>query len=265
MVIERLWGIRGNGREEGKGCFALEDLNMSGLVKFMPKPRRNGCRLRRMPAEEADKQEQSRSPLQPLDPQTPRPQPAWYCARTKPKREHAAATNLGKRLGLEVFQPWLRLERATRRGVVRLVEPLFPGYIFVRCIPERHSAEIRQIAGISSLVHFGRKTPAMPDGAIVELRHCFESEEPAAVGQGSNPASDAKIVEGVFMDFSETVVRASSGEQRVQLLLDFLGHLTLADVDTSLSMMEERRIIDLMPFLTPPGNSGLRLTTSNAQ
>src|SRR5256885_9917179 len=44
---------------------------------------------------------------------------AWYCARTQPKHEHIAAANLRKRLGLDVFHPRLRLERATRRGAVR--------------------------------------------------------------------------------------------------------------------------------------------------
>jgi len=45
------------------------------------------------------------------------PNPAWYCARTKPKHEHIAAANLQKNLGLEVFHPRLRMERATRRGI----------------------------------------------------------------------------------------------------------------------------------------------------
>src|ERR1041384_733838 len=102
---------------------------------------------------------------------------AWYCARTQPKHEHIAAANLIKKLGLEVFHPRLRLERATRRGPVRVIEPLFPCYIFVRCDLEERLDDIRYVNGISSLVHFGNKTPAVPDHVIEELRQCFESEE----------------------------------------------------------------------------------------
>src|SRR5690242_13066122 len=58
---------------------------------------------------------------------------AWYCARTKPKHEHIVAAGLKRQLGLEVFHPRLRMERPTKRGVVRVVEPLFPCYVFVRC------------------------------------------------------------------------------------------------------------------------------------
>ena len=67
---------------------------------------------------------------------------AWYCARTKPKHEHIAAANLRKNLNLEVFHPRLRIERATRRGVVRVNEPLFPCYIFIRCDIQQSLDEI---------------------------------------------------------------------------------------------------------------------------
>ena len=88
---------------------------------------------------------------------------AWYCARTQPKHEHIAAANLNKKLGLEVFHPRLRLERATRRGAVKVIEPLFPCYIFVRCDLEQRLDEIRYVNGISSLVHFGHRIPTVPD------------------------------------------------------------------------------------------------------
>ena len=180
---------------------------------------------------------------------------AWYCARTKPKHEHIAAANVGKRLGLEVFHPRLRLERATRRGVMRVVEPLFPCYIFIRCILENFSDEIRHVTGISSLVHFGHKIPAVPDGAIVELKQCFESEQPMVVEDGVIPGAEVNIAEGVFMGFSGTVLRTLSAGQRVQILLDFLGRVTLAEVDRRSLRVENRRVADLLPLLATPGSS----------
>src|SRR5678815_4056967 len=74
--------------------------------------------------------------------------PAWYCARTQPKHEHIAAVSLNRNLGLEVFHPRLRMERATRRGAVRVIEPLFPCYVFVRWMSEDRE-EIRYVTGIS--------------------------------------------------------------------------------------------------------------------
>jgi transcriptional antiterminator RfaH len=178
---------------------------------------------------------------------------AWYCARTKPKHEHIAAANVARKLGLEVFHPRLQLERATRRGKMRVVEPLFPCYIFVRCILENRLDQIRHITGISSLVHFGDKIPAVPDAAIEELKRCFASEEPMAVEDAVSPGTQVTIAEGAFMGFSGMVVRALSAGQRVQILLDFLGRITLAEVDKKSLKVENRRLADLLPLLAAPG------------
>lgn len=71
----------------------------------------------------------------------------WYCARTKLKHEHIAAANLRKNLGIEVFNPRLRLDKATKRGLVRVTDPLFPCYIFVRCDLEARLSEIGTAMG----------------------------------------------------------------------------------------------------------------------
>ena len=183
--------------------------------------------------------------------------PAWYCARTKPKHEHIAAANIAKNLGLEVFHPRLRLERATRRGVMRVVEPLFPCYIFIHCELENRLDDIRHITGISSLVHFGRKIPAVPDTAIEELKQCFESEQPMNVQDGVVPGAEVTIVGGAFFGFSGMVVRSLSAGQRVQILLDFLGRVTLAEVDRKSLKLENRRVADLLPLLATndPGDA----------
>src|SRR5204863_2405848 len=85
--------------------------------------------------------------------------PSWYCVRTQPKHEHIAAATLTRNLSLEVFHPRLRLERATRRGVVHVVEPLFPCYLFVRCCLGERLDDIRYANGVCSLVHFGQRIP----------------------------------------------------------------------------------------------------------
>jgi len=178
----------------------------------------------------------------------------WYCARTKPKHEHIAAANVGKRLGLEVFHPRLCLKRATQRGAVRVVEPLFPCYIFIRCVLENCLDEMRHVPGISSLVHFGQKIPPVPESAIAELKQCFESEEYMIMEDGVVPGAEVRIADGVFMGFSGMVVRALSAGERIQILLDFLGRLTLAEVDRQSLRVENPRMADILPLLATPNS-----------
>ena len=174
---------------------------------------------------------------------------AWYCARTKPKHEHIAAANVNKNLGLEVFHPRLRLERATRRGTMRVVESLFPCYIFIRCALEEQFNDIRHVTGISSLVHFGQKIPIVPEAAIIELKQCFESEQPMAVEDGLVAGAEVTIADGAFCGIPGMVVRSLAAGQRVQILLDFLGRVTLAEVDRKSLRVENRRVADLLPLL----------------
>jgi transcription elongation factor/antiterminator RfaH len=173
---------------------------------------------------------------------------AWFCARTKPKHEHIVAANLSRQLGLEVFNPRLRMERATRRGVVRSIEPLFPCYIFVQCANHDWN-NIRFINGVSSLVHFGQRVPAVPDSVIAELKECFEAEEPLNVEDRLFPGAEVMIAEGAFRGFQAIVLRMLPARQRVQVLLDILGRQTLVEVDRQSVNQENRSMADLMPSL----------------
>jgi transcriptional antiterminator RfaH len=172
----------------------------------------------------------------------------WYCARTKPKNEHIAAANLAKRMALEVFNPRLRIERATRRGIVRTVDALFPCYIFVRCTVEAFD-EIRYVSGVSSLVHFGSKIPPVPNEIIEDLKECFASEEPLAVEDQMLPGAEVAIAEGAFRGFQAIVLRMLPAKRRVQILLDILGRQTLVEVNRCDIALENRSVAHLMPAL----------------
>ena len=108
--------------------------------------------------------------MQPLE-------PSWYSARTKPKHEHIAAANVRRHLKLPVFLPRIRLEKMTRRGLMRVAEPLFPVLFFVRCVVEERVTDIQHLTGISRLVQFGGRYPKVPDAIIEELQSCFGRED----------------------------------------------------------------------------------------
>ena len=173
---------------------------------------------------------------------------AWYCARTKPKHEHIAASNLNRNLGLQTFNPSLRIERATRRGVVRAVEPLFPCYVFVQCSCHAWN-DIRYVTGVSSLVHFGQMIVPVPDSVIEELKQCFEAEEPLFVEESLLPGAEVLVADGAFRGFRAIVLRTLPAKQRVQILLDILGRQTLVEVDRMSVTVENWSMADRMPSL----------------
>jgi transcriptional antiterminator RfaH len=178
--------------------------------------------------------------------------PAWYCARTKPKHEHIAAANLRKNLNLEVFHPRLRIERATRRGVMRVSEPLFPCYIFFRCIIEERLGEIQRTNGVNTVVHFARRIPKIADAVIDELKECFEGEETMTVKDRLSPGDEVVVVDGAFCGMRAFVLRVMPARKRVQVLLDVLGRPTPAEVDENSVVNERNTVATLVPILAAP-------------
>ena len=178
--------------------------------------------------------------------------PAWYCARTKPKHEHIAAANLRKNLNLEVFHPRLRIERATRRGVVRVSEPLFPCYIFFRCLIDEKLGEIQRTSGVSTVVHFAHRIPKIADAVIEELKECFEGEETMTVEDRLSPGDEVIVAEGAFSGMRAFVLRVMPARKRVQVLLDVLGRPTPAELDENSVVVEGNGVADLVPMLAAP-------------
>ena len=130
-----------------------------------------------------------------------------------------------------------------------MVEPLFPCYLFVHCCLGERLDDIRYVNGVSSLVHFGDKIPVVPDPVIDELKQCFEAEEPMAVEDHLFPGADVTVAEGAFLGFSGIVVRLLPARQRVQILLEFLGRTTIAEVERKSLRTENYSVAALVPNL----------------
>lgn len=157
-----------------------------------------------------------------------------------------------RNLQLEVFHPLLRVERATRRGLVRVVEPLFPCYIFVRCVLESSLSEIQHTSGVNAMVRFGEKIPPVDDARIEELQECFTAGEPMDVESRLAPADEVRIVDGVFSGVRAFVLRVMPARMRVQVLLDILGRPTPVEVDRASLILERNTLADLAPVLAAP-------------
>jgi transcriptional antiterminator RfaH len=152
-------------------------------------------------------------------------------------------------MDLQVFYPKLRLEKITRRGLVRVVEPLFPCYIFVRCVIEERINEIQHTNGISRLVKFGNKIPTISDSIIEELQNCFEADDAITIESRLSPGDEVTVADGAFVGMSAYVLRTLPAKKRVQILLDILGRPTPVEVERDAVMLKKNTLADLAPFL----------------
>jgi len=135
---------------------------------------------------------------------------------------------------------------------MRISEPLFPCYIFFRCLIEEKLIEIRRTSGVSTIVHFANKIPRIADTVIEELKECFEGEETMTVEDRLSPGDEVIVAEGAFSGMRAFVLRVMPARRRVQVLLDVLGRPTPAEVDENSVVIEGNGVANLVTMLAAP-------------
>lgn len=161
----------------------------------------------------------------------PSSNPAWFCIRSRPKREHLAAVQLEEQTKIEIFVPRIRFRRSTRRGVAWFTEALFPCYFFARFDLGSQLRRIQSARDVTKVVHFGNHWPVIPDDAIAQLREIIGTGDVRVIDPDLNPGDDVEIAGGAFHGLQAVVTRVMAGSQRVAVLLDFLGRQTMLDLD----------------------------------
>lgn len=151
---------------------------------------------------------------------------AWYAVHTKARQEQLALANLERQHFLG-FLPLIRLPRHRRDAWVEVTEPLFPGYLFLRLDPRRDdTAPIRSTRGVIGMVRFGGTMRPVPQALIQGLREIQTDPEGAIRREQLFQAGGrVAIVSGPLAGL-EAIFLASTGQQRVRLLLCLLGRET---------------------------------------
>ncbi|WP_157726896.1 transcription termination/antitermination protein NusG [Qipengyuania flava] len=147
----------------------------------------------------------------------------WFVAQTRAGGERLAKLNL-LRQQFDAFLPQIRKETRRRGRTVKSLQPLFPGYIFVRF---DHLAEnwrpIHSTLGVRRLImkELGRPASVPPSFMDRLQKHCSGEiySSPASL---FTPGQTVLIEDGPFeSQFAE--VESLSGANRVQVLLHLLG------------------------------------------
>lgn len=153
--------------------------------------------------------------------------PRWFVVYSKPRMESLAELNL-RRQSYETYLPLVRLSRRRRGTLQKVIEPLFPRYLFIRMTAKQATlSPITSTRGVSNLVRFGQQVTWASDSLVNELR---AEEDPVHglhvfVEPDLMRGEKVRVLEGALAGF-EAIFEASSGDTRVTILMDILGHAT---------------------------------------
>lgn len=159
--------------------------------------------------------------------------PTWLLVRTKPKQERAASEVLASR-GLESYFPRViepRWHRRAPRGPV----PLFPSYVFARCIPSEQFAAVNYCTGVAGVVRFGDHVAAVGDVFIAALRE--REGERGYVVYGDvrrrlEKGTKVRVISGPLAGLEGVVTNYAPASERVRLLLSVVSSVRTVEVDT---------------------------------
>jgi transcriptional antiterminator RfaH len=155
----------------------------------------------------------------------------WYLVYCKPRQEDAAAGCLEEQ-GYCVYLPKLKGRRRRAQGMVDVVQPLFPRYLFVAPGDEEQSiTPVKYTAGVSKLVRFAIDYVPVPAGVVDALRACEDPDTGfhRLVAPNMKPGEPVRIQTGAFAGI-DAIFEAQSGRDRIIVLMELLGQKVRAEV-----------------------------------
>jgi len=158
---------------------------------------------------------------------------SWYLVYCKPRQETVARENLARQ-GYETYLPFMREARRRQGKRVAAVAPMFPRYLFVHLSNQTDNwAPIRSTLGVVSLIRFGQAAARVPDDLIAALKSREDAQGIQILPvEEYKPGGRVRITQGSFAGY-EGIFQASSGRDRVTVLLDVLGRRARTVVDTA--------------------------------
>ena len=149
----------------------------------------------------------------------------WYTVQTKPKKEKTVERRL-RDLDLEVFLPWVRLRRRIGSRFQRVIDPLFPGYLFCRLDIFAAGKAARYAPGVKDFVRFGNRVAEIGDDVIGGIRERCPDGVAEIKPRPYRVGEPVLIREGPLSGLDAIFERELRGSDRVTVLLELLGRQT---------------------------------------
>ena len=142
----------------------------------------------------------------------------WYALQHKPGQGDRALTHLQNQ-DIACFYPKITVEKIKGGKRTKKLEPLFPGYLFVKLEQaDPVWAKLRSTRGILRIVSFANKPATIPDEVI---RHINDSLHTVAELGGIKPGQAVELEDGPFKGIS-AIFQAYDGEERAVVLISFM-------------------------------------------
>jgi transcriptional antiterminator RfaH len=141
-----------------------------------------------------------------------------------------AEVNL-QRLGVEVFLPMLIEGKPMSVVDRKSATPLFPGYLFVRCVMPAQYRAVSYATGVKDIVSFGSGPTIVDDSIIDSIKGQAVNGVIKITNDTFVPGKAVRIHEGPLVGWAAVFEKKLNGRHRVMLLLKAISYQARAIVD----------------------------------
>ncbi|KPD03684.1 transcriptional activator [Moellerella wisconsensis ATCC 35017] len=155
----------------------------------------------------------------------------WYLLYCKRGQIDRAIEHLTRQF-VDCMTPMVEIEKVVRGKRAKVIEALFPNYLFVKFDHEKiHTTTIQSTRGVSHFVRFGQYPTVVPD----KLIETFALAMSQSLTEPSTPIDGDKVVilEGIFAGI-EAIYKEPDGEKRSILFLNILNQNVPKSLDNRL-------------------------------
>jgi transcription elongation factor/antiterminator RfaH len=156
----------------------------------------------------------------------------WYVIQTKPHKEFMVRDALARLQDMQAYLPTLRVKPVNPRA--RKVRPFFPGYLFARVDLSRVGlSAIQWNPGIVRVLGSGDQPVDVPPHVIDKIRDRVREvqQEETLARDRFRKGDHVRITIGPFEGFEGMFDTRLGGQTRARILVEFLGRLTVTEVD----------------------------------
>lgn len=157
---------------------------------------------------------------------------AWYVVQAKRHCEERVLGHLAQK-EITAFLPLIEVIRRYRVRWVRTLEPLFPGYLFVRLDLADHRAlnAVCWSPGLRRILSIADTPVSVPDGAIEVIQQRVGEHGFVRPGSRFATGSRVRILHGPLAGLEAVFAQPLSRQGRVRVLVQLLGGLRRVEVD----------------------------------
>jgi transcriptional antiterminator RfaH len=155
----------------------------------------------------------------------------WFAVHTKPRAEDKVVVHLGYR-GIPTFLPRLlvRHRHGSRRWEAQ--EPLFPGYLFARFLPEPYVISgVRWTPGVVKLLGDGERPVPLADEVVTYLQERVGERGYVVPSPTFSQGTRVRFRSGPFACLEGIIERYAPRSDRVRVLLELLTLRVSVEVD----------------------------------